>query len=401
MGRGVGLHQVRTKTHCSWAIFATHGTKEAIKQKLKDYGINGVENINLVEDPQHEGLSRGFAFVEFSCHAKAMFAYKRLQKPDVVFGHSDRTAKVAFAEPLPEPDPGVMALVKSVFVDGLPPHWDEDCVRKEFKRYGDLDRITLARNMLNAKRKDFGFVDFTTHEAAVACIDDINTRGLGDGNSKERVLDEVDILTSVSKIFNAIGVSINMEVLKLVEWVLLTNVTLIAHILLPMAWKVFKEIRRWGPTVPARHALDRFRHGDTDRGSGRHMPWRGQPVFPEEEFNRPFLGRQFDDPYRYDGSVHGIKRRNFTGQHSDYMEPSRVRARYDYSDPAFSRRGTRYRGLDFMFIIALVQYVDSKGFTMTKGSVGFVIAVTKRLINYVSIRLPKISCEKFVTKVKS
>lgn len=28
-------------------------------------------------------------------------------------------------------------------------------------------------------------------------------------------------------------------------------------------------------------------------------------------------------------------------------------ARYDYSDPAFSRRGTRYQGLDFMFIIAL------------------------------------------------
>ena len=69
---------------------------------------------------------------------------------------------------------------------------------------------------------------------------------------------------------------------------------------------------RWGPTVPARHALDRFRHGDTDRGPGRHMLWRGQPVFPEEEFNRPFLGRQFDGPYRYDGSAHGIKRRNFT-----------------------------------------------------------------------------------------
>ena len=113
-----------------------------------------------------------------------MHAYKRLQKPDVIFGHSDRTAKVAFAEPLPEPDPAVMALVNSVFVDGLPPHWDEDRVRKEFKCYGDLDRITLARNMSNAKRKDFGFVDFTTHEAAVACIDDINTRGLGDGKSK-------------------------------------------------------------------------------------------------------------------------------------------------------------------------------------------------------------------------
>lgn len=113
-----------------------------------------------------------------------MLAYKRLQKPDVIFGHSERTAKVAFAEPLREPDPEVMAQVKSVFVDGLPQYWDEDRVRKQFKGYGEIERITLARNMSTAKRKDFGFVDFTTHEAAIACIGDINTKELGDGNKK-------------------------------------------------------------------------------------------------------------------------------------------------------------------------------------------------------------------------
>lgn len=113
-----------------------------------------------------------------------MLAYKRLQKPDVIFGHLERTAKVAFAEPLREPNPEVMAQVKSVFVDGLPPHWDEDHVRKVFKGYGDIAQITLARNISSSKRKDFGFVDFSTHEAALACIDDVNSRELGDGNSK-------------------------------------------------------------------------------------------------------------------------------------------------------------------------------------------------------------------------
>lgn len=49
--------------------------------------------------------------MEFSCHEYAMNAYKRLQKPDVVFGHAEWTAKVAFAEPLREPDPEVMAQV--------------------------------------------------------------------------------------------------------------------------------------------------------------------------------------------------------------------------------------------------------------------------------------------------
>lgn len=138
----------------------------------------------MVADPRYEGLSRGFAFVEFCSHAEAMLAYKRLQKPDVVFGHSERTAKVAFAEPLREPDPEVMAQVKSVFIDGLPPHWDEDRVREKFKVFGEIARIMLARNMSTAKRKDFGFVDFNTHEAAASCVEGVNGKGLNDGNAK-------------------------------------------------------------------------------------------------------------------------------------------------------------------------------------------------------------------------
>lgn len=90
-----------------------------IKRKLKEYGVDGVENITLVADAQHEGLSRGFAFIEFSCHADAMLAYKRLQKPDVIFGHPERTVKVAFAEPLREPDPEIMAQVCFCPLDGM------------------------------------------------------------------------------------------------------------------------------------------------------------------------------------------------------------------------------------------------------------------------------------------
>lgn len=94
-----------------------------IRRKLKDYGIDTVVSITLVPDTQNEGLSRGFAFLEFPCHADAMVAYKRLQKPDVIFGHPDRTAKVAFAEPLREPDPEVMAQVASLLMITLPkPH---------------------------------------------------------------------------------------------------------------------------------------------------------------------------------------------------------------------------------------------------------------------------------------
>ncbi|KAM0885313.1 hypothetical protein ACQ4PT_030403 [Festuca glaucescens] len=163
-------------------------TKEAIKRRLSDYGVQGVESLTLVPDTQNDGKSWGFAFLEFSCHADAMLAFKRLQQPDALFGHPERTAKVAFAEPIKEPDAEVMAQVKSVFIDGLPPYWDEDRVTDRFKTYGLIERVVLARNMSSAKRNDFGFVNFSTHEAALACIEATNNTELGDdGKSKLKV----------------------------------------------------------------------------------------------------------------------------------------------------------------------------------------------------------------------
>eukprot|EP00253_Pinus_taeda_P000554 PITA_00554 len=161
-------------------------TKEAVKGKLKDYGIEGLEELTLVGDTQNEGISRGFAFIAFSTHMDAMNAYKRLQRPDVIFG-ADRTAKVAFAEPLREPDEEIMAQVKSVFVDGIPPYWDEDRVKEYLKPYGEIERVVLARNMPTAKRRDFGFVNFTSHEAAMSCIEGLNNTMLIDGETKLKV----------------------------------------------------------------------------------------------------------------------------------------------------------------------------------------------------------------------
>uniref|UniRef100_A0A0C9S532 TSA: Wollemia nobilis Ref_Wollemi_Transcript_13398_3140 transcribed RNA sequence n=1 Tax=Wollemia nobilis TaxID=56998 RepID=A0A0C9S532_9CONI len=161
-------------------------TKDALKDKLKHYGIENIEDLTLVEDTQNEGMNRGFAFLEFSARADAMNAYKRLQKRDVVFG-TDRTAKVSFAETFVEPDEEVMAQVKTVFVDGLPATWDEDRVKDQFKKYGEIEKIQLARNMPTARRRDFGFVSFTSHDAAVACINGVNNNELGEGDNKVKV----------------------------------------------------------------------------------------------------------------------------------------------------------------------------------------------------------------------
>ncbi|CAI9101212.1 OLC1v1038484C3 [Oldenlandia corymbosa var. corymbosa] len=161
-------------------------TREALRDRLKHYGIDNVEDLTLVEDSNSNGMNRGFAFLEFSSRSDAMDAFKRLQKRDVVFG-LDRPAKVSFADSFIDPGDEIMAQVKTVFVDGLLASWDEDYVRKLLKSYGEVEKVELARNMPSAKRKDFGFVTFNTHEAAVTCAKSINNEELGEGDSKAKV----------------------------------------------------------------------------------------------------------------------------------------------------------------------------------------------------------------------
>lgn len=74
--------------------------------------------------------------------------------------------------------------MKTIFVDGIPASWEEDRVKEYLKQYGEIEKIELARNMPSAKRKDFGFVTFDTHDAAVACAEAINNTELGEGSNK-------------------------------------------------------------------------------------------------------------------------------------------------------------------------------------------------------------------------
>ncbi|VFQ63589.1 unnamed protein product [Cuscuta campestris] len=161
-------------------------TMEALNEKLKHYGIENIDDLTLVEDTNNVGTNRGFAFLEFSSRSDAMDAFKRLQKRNVVFG-LDRPAKVSFADSFIDPGDEIMAKVKTVFIDGLSSHWDEAHISELLKKHGKIEKIELARNMPSAKRKDFGFVTFDSHDAAVTCAKSINNAVLGEGDSKVKV----------------------------------------------------------------------------------------------------------------------------------------------------------------------------------------------------------------------
>ncbi|ONK72154.1 uncharacterized protein A4U43_C04F16350 [Asparagus officinalis] len=350
-------------------------TKEAIKRKLKDYDIDTVVSITLVPDTQNEGLSRGFAFLEFPCHADATVAFKRLQKPDVIFGHPDRTAKVAFAEPLREPDPEVMAQVKSVFVDGLPQYWDEDRVKEQFKSYGEIERVVLARNMSTAKRKDFGFVNFTTREAALACIEAVNDTELGDdGKSKTKARARLaNPLPKTQAVKGGMSGGFRIGHSGFGGYPRFGRgfgrgrfpshragfqggrgfiprgrgrgrFPFVADADFDDSYSDFRGGWRPFGARGGRRIPTSARRGGFDRGRGRAFPIQRQPFPPEQDFGGPFGPRHIaEDPYFYGGGGQGIKRPFSMMEHDPgYWEPgSRMRPRYDHPDPMIGR--ARYR----------------------------------------------------------
>jgi RNA recognition motif-containing protein len=89
-----------------------------LKEKLKHYGVENVEDLTLVEDSNNLGMNRGFAFLEFSSRSDAMNAFKHLQKRDVLFG-VDRPAKVSFADSFIGPGDEIMAQVNIYLTDML------------------------------------------------------------------------------------------------------------------------------------------------------------------------------------------------------------------------------------------------------------------------------------------
>uniref|UniRef100_A0A0C9RL19 TSA: Wollemia nobilis Ref_Wollemi_Transcript_12905_2951 transcribed RNA sequence n=1 Tax=Wollemia nobilis TaxID=56998 RepID=A0A0C9RL19_9CONI len=160
--------------------------KDDIINKLKEAGIEHIENVTVIEDPHNSQLNRGFGFLELETYKDAQVAFRALQKKNV-FG-KDKAVKVSWAQPLNEPDEDVMAQVKSVFVDGLPSTWNEEQVKEQFGKFGDIEKVVLSRNMQSAKRKDFGFVNYTTREAAISCIETLSKAdGLTDGDAKVKV----------------------------------------------------------------------------------------------------------------------------------------------------------------------------------------------------------------------
>ncbi|KAK1404605.1 Heterogeneous nuclear ribonucleoprotein like [Heracleum sosnowskyi] len=156
-----------------------------VTKLLQGIGIEKIDHVTVISDPNNIELNRGFAFLELESNKDAQNAYKKLQKNGVFGKHLH--IKVAWAEPLIEPDESELHKVKSVYAEYLPTSWDEQKVKDFFKRFGDIENVALARDMSSSRRKDFAFVKYTTRDAALACVEAFSPEQINDEGSKVKV----------------------------------------------------------------------------------------------------------------------------------------------------------------------------------------------------------------------
>ncbi|KAL7951802.1 polyadenylate binding protein [Trichoderma barbatum] len=118
------------------------------------------------------GASKGYGFVHYETDEAAAQAIKHvngmlLNEKKVYVGYhipkKDRQSK--FEE--------MKANFTNVYVKNIGPDVSDDEFRELFEAFGDVTSSSLARDQ-EGKTRGFGFVNFTTHEAAYKAVDDLN-----------------------------------------------------------------------------------------------------------------------------------------------------------------------------------------------------------------------------------
>ncbi|KAH6605717.1 polya rna binding [Trichoderma cornu-damae] len=122
------------------------------------------------------GSSKGYGFVHYETDEAAAQAIKHvngmlLNEKKVYVGYhipkKDRQSK--FEE--------MKANFTNVYVKNIGPDVSDEEFRALFEKFGDVTSASLARDP-DGKTRGFGFVNFTTHEAAYRAVDDLNGRDL-------------------------------------------------------------------------------------------------------------------------------------------------------------------------------------------------------------------------------
>ncbi|KAL0410247.1 UNVERIFIED_CONTAM: Heterogeneous nuclear ribonucleoprotein Q [Sesamum latifolium] len=184
-GKNKGFAFVRFATAADATKALAKYSNVEVRCLLEKAGFEKIDMVILKADPNNIEKNRGFAFVEFETSKDAQIAFNKLQKKNL-FGKNLKI-KVAWAQPLMEPAEEEILKVKSVYAEYLPSSWDEEKVKEYFRRFGEIESVVLAKDLPSSRRKDFAFINYTSRDAALLCIEAIGRERLEDDGSKVKM----------------------------------------------------------------------------------------------------------------------------------------------------------------------------------------------------------------------
>ncbi|OQU88540.1 uncharacterized protein LOC8060739 isoform X2 [Sorghum bicolor] len=163
--------------------------KEDIMKLLHKTGVENIDKVTLMADCDNPGYNCGYAFLELETERDAWMAYIKLSRKGVFRRCLNIT--VAWAKAMSDRDEE-MQQVKSIFVEGIPESWDNLKLTEIFSKYGVIQRTVLSHDIQSAKRSDFAFVHYTTHEAAILCLELFDKEELTGNGSKVNIKVSLD-----------------------------------------------------------------------------------------------------------------------------------------------------------------------------------------------------------------
>ncbi|XP_043717457.1 heterogeneous nuclear ribonucleoprotein Q-like [Telopea speciosissima] len=141
---------------------------EAELRKVIEENGPGVENIELLKDPQNPSRNRGFAFIEYYNNACADYARQKMS--NVNFKLDGNTPTVSWADPKSAPDSSAAAQVKALYVKNLPDNTTTEQLKELFQRHGEVTKVVLPIAKAGQSKREFGFIHFAERSSALKAV---------------------------------------------------------------------------------------------------------------------------------------------------------------------------------------------------------------------------------------
>ncbi|KAI9076794.1 hypothetical protein K1719_028680 [Acacia pycnantha] len=144
----------------------------------------GVENIELIKDPQNASRNRGFAFVLYYNNACADYSRKKMS--NVNFKLDGNTPTVTWADPKNSPDHLASSQVKALYIKNIPENTTTEQLKELFCQHGEVTKVVMPPGKAGGKR-DFGFIHYAERSSALKAVKDTEKYEI-DGQALEVVL---------------------------------------------------------------------------------------------------------------------------------------------------------------------------------------------------------------------